>query len=60
MKRRVAGLSPISVEVFNQKVLERRTETAIMSSTKGSSCEICKYVNLFSVLTLDVHYLLGL
>lgn len=44
MKRRVAGLSPISVDVFNQKVLERRTETAIMSSTKGSSCEICNKV----------------
>ncbi|KAF8894908.1 C2H2 type zinc-finger-domain-containing protein [Gymnopilus junonius] len=41
MKRRVASLPPISVEVFNQKVLERRTETAVMSSTKGSSCEVC-------------------
>ncbi|KAF5322550.1 hypothetical protein D9619_001410 [Psilocybe cf. subviscida] len=41
MKRRVASLPPISVAVFNQKVLERRTETAIMSSTKGSACEVC-------------------
>ncbi|KAJ3504247.1 hypothetical protein NLJ89_g8036 [Agrocybe chaxingu] len=44
MKRRVASLPPISVEVFNQKVLERRTETAIMSSAKGSSCEVCNKV----------------
>ena len=42
MKRRVASLPPISVEVFNQKVVERKTETAVMSSTKGSFCEICK------------------
>ncbi|KAF8972971.1 hypothetical protein BDZ97DRAFT_1778563 [Flammula alnicola] len=41
MKRRVASLPPISVAVFNQKVLERRTETAVMSSVKGSSCEVC-------------------
>ncbi|KDR75422.1 hypothetical protein GALMADRAFT_98901 [Galerina marginata CBS 339.88] len=44
MKRRVASLPPISVEVFNQKVLERRTETAVMSSAKGSSCEVCNKV----------------
>src|SRR6266496_5335295 len=43
MKRRVASLPPISLEVFNQKVLERRQETAIMS-LKGSTCEICKSV----------------
>ncbi|KAF4620496.1 hypothetical protein D9613_000605 [Agrocybe pediades] len=41
MKRRVASLPPISEAVFNQKVIERRTETAIMSSAKGSSCEVC-------------------
>ncbi|CCA66358.1 hypothetical protein PIIN_00044 [Serendipita indica DSM 11827] len=41
MKRRVASLPPVSVAVFNQKVLERRTETAVMSSTKGSTCTIC-------------------
>ncbi|PPQ99717.1 hypothetical protein CVT24_009700, partial [Panaeolus cyanescens] len=40
-RRRVASLPPISAEVFNQKVLDRRQETAIMSSTKGSSCEVC-------------------
>lgn len=44
MKRRVAGLPPISVAVFNQKVLERRTETAIMSSVHGSACEVCRCV----------------
>ncbi|KAH7922375.1 hypothetical protein BV22DRAFT_1070593 [Leucogyrophana mollusca] len=41
MKRRVASLPPVSAAVFNQKVLERRAETAIMSSSKGSTCEIC-------------------
>ena len=44
MKRRVASLPPISVAVFNQKVLERRAETAVMSSAQGSSCEVCKLV----------------
>ena len=46
MKRRVAGLPPVSAETFNQKVLERRAETAIMASPKGSSCEVCGYVFL--------------
>ncbi|KAJ3838707.1 cytoplasmic protein [Lentinula raphanica] len=41
MKRRVAGLPPVSAVVFNEKVIERRTETAIMSSLKGSVCEVC-------------------
>ena len=45
MKRRVASLPPISVAVFNEKVLERRTETAVMSSAQGSSCEVCKLVS---------------
>ncbi|KAF9529314.1 C2H2 type zinc-finger-domain-containing protein [Crepidotus variabilis] len=44
MKRRVASLPPISAEVFNQKVIERKQETAIMSSTRGSSCEVCNKV----------------
>ncbi|KAN0107331.1 C2H2 type zinc-finger (2 copies) domain containing protein [Russula decolorans] len=41
MKRRVASLPPVSVAVFNQKVLERRQETAVALSPKGSTCEIC-------------------
>jgi len=41
MKRRVAGLPPISSVIFNQKVLERREETAVMLSPKGSTCEAC-------------------
>ncbi|KAL5528413.1 REI1 [Sanghuangporus sanghuang] len=41
MKRRVANLPPVSATVFNQKVLERRQETAIMSSPKGFVCEVC-------------------
>ncbi|KAK7057317.1 C2H2 type zinc-finger-domain-containing protein [Favolaschia claudopus] len=39
--RRVAGLPPVSAELFNQKVLDRRLETAVMSSPKGSYCEVC-------------------
>ncbi|KAJ7502742.1 C2H2 type zinc-finger-domain-containing protein [Mycena galericulata] len=41
MKRRVASLPPVSAELFNQKVMERRIETAVMSSAKGSYCEAC-------------------
>ena len=41
MKRRVAGLPPVSAETFNEKVLQRRVETAIMSSVKGSVCDVC-------------------
>ncbi|KAH7888778.1 C2H2 type zinc-finger-domain-containing protein [Phlebopus sp. FC_14] len=41
MKRRVASLPPVSAVVFNQKVSERRAETAVMSSPKGSSCDVC-------------------
>lgn len=41
MKRRVAGLPPVSALAFNQKVLDRRQETAVMTSPKGTSCEIC-------------------
>ncbi|KIJ18836.1 hypothetical protein PAXINDRAFT_127953 [Paxillus involutus ATCC 200175] len=41
MKRRVASLPPVSAAVFNQKVLERRQETAVTSSSKGFSCDLC-------------------
>ncbi|KAI0314915.1 C2H2 type zinc-finger-domain-containing protein [Amylostereum chailletii] len=41
MKRRVASLPPVSVAVFNEKVLERRQETSVMLSPKGSTCEVC-------------------
>lgn len=41
MKRRIASLPPVSAAIFNQKVLERRQETAIMSSVRGSTCEVC-------------------
>ncbi|THH30937.1 hypothetical protein EUX98_g3264 [Antrodiella citrinella] len=41
MKRRVAGLTPVSVEIFTQKVIERQSQTAIMVSPKGSTCEVC-------------------
>lgn len=42
MKRRVAGLPPLSAALFDQKVLERRAQTAIMASPKGSACEVCR------------------
>ncbi|KAI9461203.1 C2H2 type zinc-finger-domain-containing protein [Lactarius psammicola] len=44
MRRRVASLPPVSAAVFNQKVLERRQETAVVASPKGSTCEICNKV----------------
>ena len=47
MKRRVASLPPISIAVFNEKVRERKTETAVMSSAQGPSCEVCKLVSVF-------------
>jgi len=42
MKRRVASLPPVSAATFNQKVLERRQETAVMSSLTGAFCEACR------------------
>lgn len=44
MKRRVAGLPPINAQAFNQKVLERRAETALTSSATGKTCKICRKV----------------
>ncbi|KAG6915393.1 hypothetical protein DXG01_011712 [Tephrocybe rancida] len=44
MKRRVASLPPVSASVFDNKVLERRAETAIMASAKDSTCSICNKV----------------
>lgn len=41
MKRRVANLPPVSITIFNQKVLDRKEETAIMTSPRGSVCEVC-------------------
>jgi pre-60S factor REI1 len=42
MKRRVAGLPPVSAALFNQKVLDRKTETAVMASSRGSTCDVCR------------------
>jgi pre-60S factor REI1 len=44
MKRRVANLPPVNAAAFNEKVLERRAETAIMASPKATSCDVCGYV----------------
>ncbi|KZS98692.1 hypothetical protein SISNIDRAFT_422698 [Sistotremastrum niveocremeum HHB9708] len=41
MKRRVAQLPPVSAAVFDQKVLDRRAETAVAASPKGRTCEVC-------------------
>ena len=55
MKRRVASLPPVSLTIFNEKLLERKQETAVMLSPKGSTCEICKWVSL----PLDASKLIG-
>ncbi|KAG8709788.1 hypothetical protein FRC08_018058 [Ceratobasidium sp. 394] len=44
MKRRVANLPPVSAQAFDQKVLERRAETAVMAAPKGATCQICNKV----------------
>jgi len=44
MKRRVAGLPPVSALVFNEKVLERRQETAVIISPKDFTCSTCNKV----------------
>ncbi|KAF8608661.1 hypothetical protein BDV93DRAFT_485902 [Ceratobasidium sp. AG-I] len=44
MKRRVANLPPVSAHAFDQKVLERRAETAVMASPKGATCQTCNKV----------------
>jgi pre-60S factor REI1 len=45
MKRRVANLAPVSASVFNQKILDRRKETAIAASPKDTICEVCRCVS---------------
>jgi len=42
MKRRVAGLPPISVALFNERVIERKNETALTTSSKSMTCELCR------------------
>ncbi|KIO31262.1 hypothetical protein M407DRAFT_19641 [Tulasnella calospora MUT 4182] len=44
MKRRVAGLPPVTAHAFNEKVLERRAETALTTSATGKTCRICRKV----------------
>ncbi|KAG6891722.1 hypothetical protein C0992_006142 [Termitomyces sp. T32_za158] len=44
MKRRVASLPPVSTAVFDNKVLERRAETAIVASAKDLICTTCNKV----------------
>ncbi|TFL01541.1 C2H2 type zinc-finger-domain-containing protein [Pterulicium gracile] len=41
MKRRVASLPPLSAEVFNQKVLDRREQTAAANPDTGATCTVC-------------------
>lgn len=44
MKRRVASLPPISASLFAQRVSERKAETAVTSSLKDFTCDICSKV----------------
>ncbi|KAK2467776.1 hypothetical protein APHAL10511_000071 [Amanita phalloides] len=44
MKRRVATLPPVSASVFNEKVMERRQETAVVISPKDFACPGCNKV----------------
>ncbi|GJJ06312.1 hypothetical protein Clacol_000503 [Clathrus columnatus] len=44
VQRRIASLPPISAAVFNEKVLQRRAETAVTTSLNGATCDICKKV----------------
>jgi pre-60S factor REI1 len=41
MKRRVASLPPVSAHTFDQKVLDRRVQTAAAAPSTGASCQIC-------------------
>ncbi|KAM6502355.1 C2H2 type zinc-finger (2 copies) domain containing protein [Amanita muscaria] len=44
MKRRVAGLPPVSASVFNDKVLERRQESAVQLAPRDFACTDCNKV----------------
>ncbi|KAG9012530.1 hypothetical protein FRB94_005847 [Tulasnella sp. JGI-2019a] len=44
MKRRVAGLPPVSAQSFSEKVLQRRAETAFVASAAGRTCKSCRKV----------------
>lgn len=44
IQRRVASLPPVSAIAFNQKVIERREQTAIRPDPKGMTCDACKKV----------------
>ena len=33
---------PIGTAVFNQKVLQRRAETAVTTSSRGVICDVCE------------------
>ncbi|KAF9519265.1 hypothetical protein BS47DRAFT_1388384 [Hydnum rufescens UP504] len=43
LQRRVASLPPVSVKVFNQKVLNKRVKTAITNADRGAACEVSKH-----------------
>ena len=54
MKRRVAALPPVSAIVFDQKVLERKAENAVVATAKSSSCSVCKFVILLELTMHEV------
>jgi hypothetical protein len=41
-QRRVATLPPVSAIVYNQKVIERREQTALRPDPKGMQCDACR------------------
>lgn len=42
MKRRVAGLPPVTADIFNQKVSERQSQNLAAENAKASTCDICE------------------
>lgn len=42
MKRRVAGLPPVTAVVFDQKVLEQRVDPATTTTTRDINCVMCR------------------
>ena len=49
MLHSVFHATKVVIDVEIQEVLERRAETAVMASPKGSSCEICGWVLIYVI-----------
>lgn len=46
MKRRIANLPPVRADVFDAKILERRTQPEEGSAANQDRCRVCRYVRL--------------